>query len=173
MLRVRSRRHYILWPVPMRCPWCQADDDRVVDSRPADDGGSIRRRRECTECGRRFTTFERIEEVGLLVAKRDGSSQPFDREKLAAGIRKAFAGRPTSPLQIEQMVGRIEARVRRKGPNVTSQQVGGEVLSMLQKADEVAYLRYASVYKDFQGTADFERELGLLQKKEPAKRNPR
>ena len=158
----------------MRCPWCQADDDRVVDSRPADGGGSIRRRRECAACGRRFTTFERIEEVGLVVTKRDGTSEPFDREKLAAGIRKAFAGRPTSPLQIEQMVGWIETRVRRKGPDVTSQQVGGEVLAMLQKVDEVAYLRYASVYKDFQGTADFQRELGmLLEKKEPARKRTR
>ena len=158
----------------MRCPWCQADDDRVVDSRPADGGGSIRRRRECAACGRRFTTFERIEEVGLVVTKRDGSSEPFDREKLAAGIRKAFAGRPTSPLQIEQMVSRIETRVRRKGPDVTSQQVGGEVLAVLQKVDEVAYLRYASVYKDFQGTADFQRELGmLLEKKEPARKRSR
>lgn len=158
----------------MRCPWCQADNDHVVDSRPADGGGSIRRRRECAACGRRFTTFERIEEVGLVVTKRDGTSEPFDREKLAAGIRKAFAGRPTSPLQIEQMVGRIETRVRRKGPDVTSQQVGGEVLAMLQKVDEVAYLRYASVYKDFQGTADFQRELGmLLEKKEPARKRTR
>ena len=158
----------------MRCPWCQADDDRVVDSRPADGGGSIRRRRECAACGRRFTTFERIEEVGLVVTKRDGTSEPFDREKLAAGIRKAFAGRPTSPLEIEQMVGRIETRVRRTGPDVTSLQVGGEVLAMLQKVDEVAYLRYASVYKDFQGTADFQRELGmLLEKKEPARKRTR
>lgn len=158
----------------MRCPWCQADDDRVVDSRPADGGGSIRRRRECAACGRRFTTFERIEEVGLVVTKRDGTSEPFDREKLAAGIRKAFAGRPTSSLQIEQMVVRIETRVRRKGPDVTSQQVGGEVLAVLQKVDEVAYLRYASVYKDFQGTADFQRELGmLLEKKEPARKRTR
>src|SRR5205807_3376961 len=109
---------------PVRCPTCSSLEDRVVDSRLADDGTAIRRRRECATCGRRFTTFERIEEVGLVVAKRDGSSEPFDREKLAAGIRKAFAGRPTSPLQIEQMVGRIETRVRRKGPDVTSQQVG-------------------------------------------------
>ena len=110
----------------------------------------------------------------MVVAKRDGSSEPFDREKLAAGIRKAFAGRPTSPSQIEQMVGLIETRVRRKGPDVASQQVGSEVLAMLQKVDEVAYLRYASVYKDFQGTADFQRELGmLLEKKEPARKRTR
>lgn len=109
-----------------------------------------------------------------MVVKRDGTKEPFDRDKLEGGIRKAFAGRPVSPIQVEQMVERIEGRVRRKGPTVTSQQVGAEVLAALQKADEVAYLRYASVYKDFQGTADFERELGLLlEKKEPAKRRAR
>jgi transcriptional repressor NrdR len=128
----------------------------------------------CLACGRRFTTYERIEDVGLLVTKRGGTTEPFDRGKLEAGIRKALAGRPIPPLQVEQMVERIEGRIRRKGPTVTSQQVGAEVLAALQKADEVAYLRYASVYKDFQGTADFERELGLmLEKKEPAKRRSR
>jgi transcriptional repressor NrdR len=158
----------------MRCPWCRADDDRVVDSRPADDGGAIRRRRVCRACGRRFTTYERIEDVGLLVTKRDGTTEPFDRGKLESGIHKALAGRPISPIQVEQMVERIEGRIRRKGPTVTSRQVGAEVLTALQRADEVAYMRYASVYKDFQGTADFERELGLLlEKKEPAKRPPR
>jgi transcriptional repressor NrdR len=158
----------------MRCPWCRADDDRVVDSRPADDGGAIRRRRVCRACGRRFTTYERIEDVGLLVTKRDGTTEPFDRGKLESGIHKAFAGRPISPIQVQQMVERIEGRIRRKGPTVTSRQVGAEVLTALQRADEVAYMRYASVYKDFQGTADFERELGLLlEKKEPAKRRSR
>jgi transcriptional repressor NrdR len=158
----------------MRCPWCRADNDRVVDSRPADDGGAIRRRRLCQTCGRRFTTYERIEDVGLLVTKRDGTTEPFDRGKLEGGIRKALAGRPISPGQVEQMVERIESRIRRKGPTVTSQLVGAEVLVALRRVDEVAYLRYASVYKDFQGTADFERELGLmLEKKEPAKRRSR
>jgi len=158
----------------MRCPWCRADDDRVVDSRPADDGGAIRRRRLCQTCGRRFTTYERIEDVGLLVTKRDGTTEPFDRGKLESGIRKALAGRPTSSDEVEGMLERIEGRIRRKGPTVTSQQVGAEVLVALRRLDEVAYLRYASVYKDFQGTADFERELGLLlEKKEPAKRRSR
>jgi transcriptional repressor NrdR len=155
----------------MRCPWCDADDDRVVDSRPADAGGAIRRRRECTSCGRRFTTYERIEDVGLVVVKRDGSRDPFDREKVEAGIRKAFAGRPVANRQIEDMVDRIERRLRKKGPDVTSRQVGAEVLTALQRVDEVAYVRFASVYKDFQAITDFERELGLLlEKKEPAKR---
>jgi transcriptional repressor NrdR len=158
----------------MRCPWCDADDDRVVDSRPADTGAAIRRRRECAACGRRFTTYERIEEVGLVVVKRSGIREPFDREKIEAGIRKALAGRPVSNHQIDQIVDRIELRLRRKGPDVTSRQVGAEVLAALQKTDEVAYMRFASVYKGFQGIADFEQELGmLLEKKEPAKRRSR
>ena len=154
----------------MRCPWCDTDDDRVIDSRPADGGGAIRRRRQCGACGRRFTTYERIEDVGLVVVKRDAEREPFDREKVEAGIRKALAGRAVPNPRIDQMVDRIELRLRRKGPDVTSRQVGTEVLAALQKIDEVAYLRFASVYKDFQGATDFERELALLEKREPAKR---
>jgi transcriptional repressor NrdR len=155
----------------MRCPWCNADEDRVVDSRPADGGASIRRRRECTSCGRRFTTYERVEVVGVSVVKRDGTREPFDRDKLASGLRKALTNRPITPPAIEALLDRIEGRLRRKGPSVTSQQIGVEVLSALRRTDEVAYLRFASVYKDFQEITDFERELGLLlEKKEPAKR---
>ncbi len=110
----------------------------------------------------------------MMVSKRDGSKELFDREKLGSGIRKAFAGRPVGASQVESMVDRIERRLRRKGPDVTSRQVGAEVLTALQKTDEVAYLRFASVYKDFQDPTDFERELGmLLEKKEPAKRRVR
>lgn len=109
-----------------------------------------------------------------MVRKRDGSREPFDRDKVEAGIRKAFAGRSVDNLRIDALVTRIEQRLRRKGPEVTSRQVGAEVLTALQKADEVAYLRFASVYKDFQQITDFERELGiLLEKKEPAKRRSR
>jgi transcriptional repressor NrdR len=154
----------------MRCPWCDADEDRVIDSRPADGGEAIRRRRECAACTRRYTTFERIEDVGLVVVKRDGSKDPFSREKLAAGIRNALADRPVMPTEVEDMVERIQARLRRRGPEVSSQVVGGEVLAALRKTDEVAYLRFASVYKDFEGAADFQRELVSLQKKVPAKR---
>jgi transcriptional repressor NrdR len=154
----------------MRCPWCDADEDRVIDSRPADGGEAIRRRRECGACTRRYTTFERIEDVGLVVVKRDGSKDPFSREKLAAGIRNALADRPVMPTEVEDMVERIQVRLRRRGPEVSSQVVGGEVLAALRKTDEVAYLRFASVYKDFEGAADFERELVSLQKKVPAKR---
>jgi transcriptional repressor NrdR len=157
----------------MRCPWCASDDDRVVDSRPADGGAATRRRRECGSCGRRFTTFERVEGVGLIVIKRDGTMDPFDREKVAAGITKAIKNRPVTPDQVRQVVDRVEERLRRKGPEVTSQQVGIEVLAALTKLDQVAYMRFASVYKDFQGITDFERELGALQKREPAARRTR
>lgn len=154
----------------MRCPWCGGEDVKVVDSRSAEQGTAIRRRRECRSCGRRFTTFERIEDVGLMVRKRDGSKEPWDRGKLLAGIRKAIVNRPVTEQQVAQVVDRIEARLRRKGPLVTSEQIGLEVLQQLQRLDQVAYMRFASVYKDFQQLTDFERELGvLLAKKEPAK----
>ncbi|MBA3690631.1 MAG: transcriptional repressor NrdR [Actinobacteria bacterium] len=157
----------------MRCPWCHAEDDKVVDSRPADGGGAIRRRRECLACTRRYTTFERVESVGLVVIKRDGARDAFDRAKLAAGIQKSIKNRPVTPDQVERILDRVEERLRRKGPEVTSQQVGLEVLASLAKLDQVAYMRFASVYKDFQEITDFERELGvLLQKKAPAKRHP-
>ena len=108
----------------MRCPWCSADDDRVVDSRPAEAGGAIRRRRHCNACGRRYTTFERVEDVGLVVIKRDGSKDPFDREKVAGSVRKAIKNRPVTPEQVERLVDRVQERMRRKGPEVTSEQVG-------------------------------------------------
>ena len=155
----------------MRCPWCGVDDDRVVDSRASGDGGAIRRRRHCQACSRRFTTYERIEDVGLVVIKRDGTREPWDRDKLEAGIRKSLTGRPVTNIQIDQMLDRIEARVRKKGTEVPSNIGGAAVLAAMQKTDEVGYLRYASVYKDFQAAGDFERELGLLlEKKAPAKR---
>jgi transcriptional repressor NrdR len=153
----------------MKCPWCKADDDRVVDSRPVDGGESIRRRRECSACRRRYTTFERVEDVGLVVVKRDGSKDPFEREKVAGSVRKAIKNRPVSDEQVERLVSRVEERMRRKGPEVTSEHVGVAVLADLARLDQVAYIRFASVYKDFQGITDFERELVSLQKTEPAK----
>jgi transcriptional repressor NrdR len=156
----------------MRCPWCKADDDKVVDSRSAQSGDAIRRRRECSSCGRRFTTFERIEDLGLMVLKRDGVREAFDRDKLIAGIRKAIKNRPVTDEQVIRLADRVEYRLRRKGPQIRSQAVGLEVLSGLARLDQVAYMRFASVYKDFQEIKDFEHELGvLLQKKEPAKRH--
>jgi transcriptional repressor NrdR len=158
----------------MRCPWCGHDQGRVVDSRAAEGGEAIRRRRECRSCGRRYTTFERVEALGLMVVKRDGTKEPWDRDKVLAGMLKALANRPVEEGRVQALVARIEARLRRKGPGVTSQQVGLEVLQGLQKLDQIGYLRFASVYKDFQEVGDFERELGLLlPKKEPAKRRSR
>ena len=154
----------------MRCPWCDHENDKVVDSRPSEQGMAIRRRRECLSCGRRFTTFERIEEIGLMVVKRDGTKEPWSRPKMVAGIRKAIVNRPVTEEQVAHVADRIEGRLRRKGPEVTSQQVGVEVLQHLQRLDKVAYMRFASVYKDFQELTDFEHELGaLLQKKTAAK----
>ena len=158
----------------MRCPWCGRENDRVVDSRLADGGAAIRRRRECRSCHRRYTTFERVEELGLTVVKRDGSKEPYDREKVVAGLAKALTNRPVTVAQVQNVASRIEERLRRRGPLVTSQEVGLEVLGMLAKLDQVAYMRFASVYKDFQEITDFEKELGiLLQKREPAKRRAR
>jgi transcriptional repressor NrdR len=152
----------------MRCPWCGNPDDKVVDSRAAEGGGSIRRRRECLGCGRRFTTFERVEAVTLTVVKRDGAKEPFDRDKVASGVMKAIKNRPVTGEQVGRLVERAEEKLRRRGPVVTTQEVGLEVLSLLGRLDDVAYLRFASVYKDFQELTDFERELGLLlQKREP------
>jgi transcriptional repressor NrdR len=146
-------------------------EDRVVDSRPAEGGDAIRRRRQCLSCGRRFTSYERVEQAALIVVKRDGTREPWTRGKLVDGLRKALANRPVTSEQLDKVVSRIETRLRRKGPEVTSQQIGVEVLQNLQKLDQVAYLRFASVYKDFQEVGDFERELGLLlEKRAPAKR---
>ena len=154
----------------MRCPWCGNEQDKVVDSRPAEGGQTIRRRRQCLSCGRRYTTYERVEELGLLVTKSDGTKEPWDREKMVAGVRKAIVNLPVTEEQVARLAERVESRLRRKGPVITSQQVGLEVLQHLQKLDQVAYLRFASVYKDFQEIGDFEREMGLLlAKKEPSK----
>jgi transcriptional repressor NrdR len=158
----------------MRCPWCGHGEDKVVDSRPAERGEAIRRRRECLSCGRRFTTYERVEQLGLAVTKRDGATEPWDREKMLAGIRKAIVNRPVTEAQVAALVTRVESRLRRKGPEITSQQIGLEVLQGLQKLDHVAYMRFASVYKDFQEVGDFQRELGLLlPKKDASKARPR
>lgn len=148
----------------MRCPWCSVDDDRVVDSRLADDGAAIRRRRECQGCGRRFTTFERVDEVPLWVVKRSGQREPFDRDKVIAGVRAASKNRPVSDEQLHELAQAVEDRLREAGSEPTSQQVGMAVLEQLRALDEVAYVRFASVYKGFEELGDFQREVGLLTK---------
>jgi transcriptional repressor NrdR len=154
----------------MRCPVCASVDDKVVDSRMADDGAAIRRRRECLACGRRFTTFERLEETPLTVRKRSGEREPFDRSKVVAGMASATKNRPVAPAQLEAMAAEVEEAVRIEGPEVSTQVIGMAVLDRLRVVDEVAYLRFASVYKGFEDADDFQREVGLLTKATEPKR---
>jgi len=148
----------------MRCPKCHVDDTKVIDSREADEGTAIRRRRVCGACAHRFTTYERLEEVPLVVVKSNGVREPFDRAKLIAGVSSACKGRPVTPEQIERLGEAVEEEVRLRGPDVPTSAVGVEVLDRLRGLDEVAYLRFASVYKGFDAAADFQRELVLLKK---------
>jgi transcriptional repressor NrdR len=148
----------------VRCPSCQADETKVVDSRDAEDGAAVRRRRECLSCASRFTTYERVDEVPLVVVKSDGTRQPFDRAKIVAGVLAASKGRAVEPARFEQLACDVEDEVRLAGGEVTTAQIGLAVLERLRSLDEVAYLRFASVYKDFDAAADFHRELELLQK---------
>lgn len=153
----------------MRCPGCGADDDRVVDSRPAATGDAIRRRRECQGCGLRFTTSERIELPELLVRKRSGALSPFARQKVLDGMARAAKGRV--PIEdLEQVAAAVERTVRAEGVReVSSEMVGLQVLLRLRDLDPVAYVRYASVYKDFQRAEDFQLELSSLAKDAPPK----
>ena len=148
----------------VHCPSCSFDDTKVIDSRLSEEGGAIRRRRSCTQCGYRFTTNERLEEVALNVVKRGGGKQPFDRLKMMAGIQAAVKGRPVGDEMIMEIAERIEDALRLEGGDVTSNQVGHAVLEQLRLIDEVAYMRFASVYKNFDDAADFKRELALLEK---------
>jgi transcriptional repressor NrdR len=136
----------------------------VVDSRTAEEGAAIRRRRECLQCGRRFTTYERLEEVPFVVVKRSGQREPFERAKIVAGMQAAAKNRPISLPALEQIAAEIDESLRLEGPEVTSQQVGLAVLDAMRGLDHVAYLRFASVYKDFTEADDFQREAGLLTK---------
>lgn len=154
----------------MRCPYCSAMEDKVVDSRLAETGGAIRRRRECLECGRRYTTYERAEEVPLIVVKRNDEEEPFDIVKIIDGVRRSIKNRPITEADLQALAEDVEEAVRDMGMRpVPSAEIGRLVLDRLQVLDEVAYLRFASVYKDFQELNDFERELGMLQKKVPPK----
>jgi len=153
----------------MHCPFCRHGDSRVVDSRASDDGTSIRRRRQCPECGRRFTT---VETASLSVTKRSGASEPFSRDKVLSGVRKACQGRPVSEDDLALLAQRVEETVRSSGvAEIEAHEVGMAVLPPLRELDEVAYLRFASVYKGFEDLTDFEREVGLLAKATPPKRH--
>lgn len=148
----------------MRCPYCREDSDKVVDSRAATDGHSIRRRRECLRCGRRFTTYERLEPIALSVRKRSGAVEPFDRMKLAHGIAQAVAGRAVAAEAVDAMAEDLAVWAESIGPEVTSDAIGRAVLERLRTLDPVSYLRFASVYKGFDDLSDFEAEVVELQK---------
>ncbi|MBO7724978.1 MAG: transcriptional repressor NrdR [Thermoguttaceae bacterium] len=155
----------------MKCPYCRADDDRVVDTRIAEDGFVIKRRRYCNVCNRRFTTYERIEVTNIRVVKRDGTRVPFDREKLRKGVERACWKRPVSEGQISALIARVETKIENDGENeIDTDYIGENVLACLRELDEVAYVRFASVYRKFDSVDDFSRELRSLLKDQSNKR---
>ena len=154
----------------MRCPFCHNPDSRVIDSREADEGATTRRRRSCPGCGRRFTT---VEEAVLAVVKRSGVSEPFNRSKVVAGVRRACQGRPVAEDQLQLLAQQVEDAVRATGAaEVPSNEVGLAILRPLRELDEVAYLRFASVYRSFTSVADFEKEIAELKARQPAASEP-
>jgi transcriptional repressor NrdR len=150
----------------VRCPFCGKPEDRVVDSRESRDSGTIRRRRECLACGRRFTTYEKVEEVGYKVVKNDGTRQDFDRSKLLKGLEKACEKRPVSPKQLEEIADAAENLVaEREDREISTKELGAFLMERLHQLDQVAYVRFASVYRRFEDVEEFMEELkGLLGK---------
>lgn len=150
----------------MRCPYCRIDNDRVIDSRVSQDGFAIRRRRECSHCKKRFTTYERLEEMGIKVVKKNSIREPFDREKVRSGLAKACWKRPVSDEQIEQIVSLVESDVYATGEGeIDSHQLGEMVMQRLAAVDQVAFVRFASVYRRFQDVHDFVDELQPMLRK--------
>lgn len=144
----------------MRCPFCQETEDKVIDSRMSGEGMSIRRRRECVKCGKRFTTYEYVEEAPLMVVKRDGNRKRFDREKIKSGVMKACEKRPVSMERIDQIVDEIEREIQKKADKeVKTTVIGEQVMEKLYELDEVAYVRFASVYRRFKDVSHFMKEL--------------
>lgn len=144
----------------MYCPFCRHPDSRVIDSRTSDDGVAIRRRRQCPECGRRFST---LETASLSVIKRSGVTEPFSREKIASGVKKACQGRPVTDQDLSQLAQRVEEAIRQTGVSqVEANEIGLAILEPLRELDEVAYLRFASVYRGFEGLEDFEEAINTL-----------
>jgi transcriptional repressor NrdR len=149
----------------MRCPFCGSEDTQVKDSRPADDGAAIRRRRSCPSCGARFTTFERVTLRELTVVKSDNRRVPFDREKLARSIRVALRKRPVDEDRVDRIVNGIQRRLEAEGESeITSRAIGEMVMETLKELDPVAYVRFASVYRNFREAKDFQAFLGALGK---------
>ena len=156
----------------MRCQYCGSPDSRVVDSRPADDGNSIRRRRVCANCGRRFTTYEKVETKQILVIKKDSSRELFDPQKVRSGIIAACHKRPVTASQIEKVVSSVEQFAANSlQEEITTRQIGEMVMEELRKLDEVAYIRFASVYRQFTDIPSFMNELNQLLKDRPAQDN--
>jgi transcriptional repressor NrdR len=144
----------------MKCPFCKHDDDRVVDSRSSSDGFVIRRRRECNECSRRYTTYERIEEAPLRVVKKDGTRVPFERQKILNGLLTACQKRPVTMEEIEAVVNEVERELYEKfEKEVPSQEIGSRVMERLRTLDDIAYVRFASVYREFKDASEFMSEL--------------
>jgi transcriptional repressor NrdR len=149
----------------MKCPICHHTESKVIDSRPTPDGTSIRRRRECVGCGRRFTTYETVESVPLMVIKKDGSRQPFDREKLLCGLMNACKKRPVTRAQMEGVIRAIESSLSSQiEQEVPSSVIGEMVLEQLKNVDEVAYIRFASVYQEFSDIQSFLNAMNILEK---------
>ena len=150
----------------MICPFCSADFSRVIDKREVADGKTTRRRRECQKCKRRFTTYERVETLDLLICKKDKQREIFDRGKIRSGIIRACEKRPISSDSIEKVVDEVEAELRKSGESeISSKKVGEIVTKKLKKLDKIAYIRFASVYRQFADISDFEKELSKLSKK--------
>lgn len=151
----------------MKCPFCGTLEDKVVDSRLSREGEAIRRRRECLSCKQRFTTYERVEEMLLMVIKKDGRREPLDRQKILQGIKKACEKRPISVITLEEVVNKIEKKLQERGETeISSSIIGEEVMNRLMDLDKIAYVRFASVYKEFKDTSQFEEELRAILSKE-------
>jgi transcriptional repressor NrdR len=151
----------------MKCPYCAHLGDKVVDSRESKEGEVIRRRRECLECGRRFTSYERIDEIPYMVVKKDGSRERFERQKLIAGLLKACEKRPVSVSALEAIADRVEATLQeRPEKEIATAEIGSFVMQELKRLDEVAYVRFASVYRNFRDVGEFKRQLEELLSKE-------
>lgn len=147
----------------MQCPYCSSCEHNVLESRTSEDGASIRRRRECQKCGKRFTTYERVEGVDLVVIKKDGLKEPFNRDKIKRGLMKSTWKRPVTVSQIDNLITEVEQLLRRRqGTEVKSFEIGKLVINRLKKLDKVGYLLFATVYKDFEGIEDFDREIQAL-----------
>ena len=148
---------------PVKCPYCGHEEDKVIESRSIDDGAAIRRRRECLKCEKRYTTYERIEEVPIMVIKKDGRREPYSRDKILHGVIKACEKRPVSMEAIENLINDVEKKVGQEGKEVPTTVIGELVMEGLQKLDEVAYIRFASVYREFKDVREFVKEIRELQ----------